>query len=127
MPVSFLIKLEAWDCNFIKKEALAKVISCEFFKISKNTFSYQTPPVSASVISFKIISPGQFSYLVSIALMIDLSTMKPTDIHRCLLKKRSKDKIIGSIIVILFPFVYLENMFKMQQKGYLTLNLQSTG
>ena len=25
-------------CNFIKKEALAQVFSCEFCKISKNTF-----------------------------------------------------------------------------------------
>ena len=34
--VSFLIKLQA---NFIKKEALAKVFSYEFWEISKNTFS----------------------------------------------------------------------------------------
>ena len=33
---SFLIKLDAW--NFIKKESLAQVYSCEFCKISKNTF-----------------------------------------------------------------------------------------
>ena len=33
-------------CNFIKKEALAQVFSCEFCKISKNTFSYRTPPVA---------------------------------------------------------------------------------
>ena len=35
-------------CNFIKKETLAQVFSCEFCKISKNTFSYKTPPVAAS-------------------------------------------------------------------------------
>ena len=34
--VSFLIKLQA--CNFIKKETLAQVFSCEFYEISKNTF-----------------------------------------------------------------------------------------
>ena len=34
--VSFLIKLQAY--NFIKKETLAQVFSCEFSKISKNTF-----------------------------------------------------------------------------------------
>ena len=34
--VSFLIKLHA--CNFIKKETLAQVFSCEFYEISKNTF-----------------------------------------------------------------------------------------
>ena len=35
-------------CNFIKKEALAHVFSCEFCEISKNTFSYRTPPVATS-------------------------------------------------------------------------------
>ena len=32
-------------CNFVKKEALAQVFSCEFCEISQNTFSYRTPPV----------------------------------------------------------------------------------
>ena len=58
--VSFLIKLqtEAWNLklqaealNFIKKEALARVSSYEFFEICKNTFSYRTPPVAVSGIS----------------------------------------------------------------------------
>ena len=31
-----------------KKEALAQVFSCEFYKISKNTFCYRTTPVAAS-------------------------------------------------------------------------------
>ena len=43
---SFLIKLEAY--NFIKKETLTQVFSCEFYDISKNTCSYRTPPVAAS-------------------------------------------------------------------------------
>ena len=34
---SFLIKLHV-ACNFIKKEALAQVFSCEFCEIFKNTF-----------------------------------------------------------------------------------------
>ena len=34
------LRLEA--CNFIKKETLAQVLSCEFCKISKNTFSHRT-------------------------------------------------------------------------------------
>ena len=46
--VSFIIKLQASACNFIKKETLAQVFSCEFCEISKNTFSYRTPPVAAS-------------------------------------------------------------------------------
>ena len=40
--VSFLIK-------FLKKETLAQVFSCEFCEISKNTFSYRTPTVVASL------------------------------------------------------------------------------
>ena len=35
-------------CNFIKKETLAWVFSCEFFLISKNIFSYRAPPVVTS-------------------------------------------------------------------------------
>ena len=37
--------------KFIKKETLAQVFSCEFYEISKNTFSYRTPLVAASVVS----------------------------------------------------------------------------
>ena len=40
------ISPEAW--NFINKETLAQVFSCEFYEMSKNTFSYRTPPVVAS-------------------------------------------------------------------------------
>ena len=45
--VSFLIKLQA-SCNFIKKETLALVFSCEFCGISKNTFIHRTPLVAVS-------------------------------------------------------------------------------
>ena len=38
--VSFLIKKRL--CNFIKKEALAQVFSCNFCEISKNNFFYRT-------------------------------------------------------------------------------------
>ena len=33
---------------FIKKETLAKVFSCEFYEISKDTFFYRTPLLAAS-------------------------------------------------------------------------------
>ena len=39
----------AVTCNFIKKETLAQVISCKFWEIPKNTFSYRTFLVAASV------------------------------------------------------------------------------
>ena len=47
--VSFLIKLHALACNFIKKETLTQVFSCEFCETFKNTFCYRAPPVAASV------------------------------------------------------------------------------
>ena len=49
---SYLVKLHApvWkfskvtcSCNFIKKETLAQVFSCQFCEIFKNTFFYRTP------------------------------------------------------------------------------------
>ena len=40
--VSFLIKLQASSLQFIKKETLAQVFSCEFCEISKNTFLHRT-------------------------------------------------------------------------------------
>ena len=36
--VSFLINLQAQPCNFIEKETLAQVLSCEFYKSFKNTW-----------------------------------------------------------------------------------------
>ena len=36
--VSFLIKLQAEACTFIKNETLAQMVSYEFCKISKNNF-----------------------------------------------------------------------------------------
>ena len=35
---SFLIKLHAEACHFINEKTLAQVFSCEFCKVSKNTF-----------------------------------------------------------------------------------------
>ena len=49
VSVSFLIKLLALTSNFIKKEALAQVFSCEFCQISKNTFLKEHFWATASV------------------------------------------------------------------------------
>ena len=48
--VFLLIKLHApvSACNFIKKDTLVQMFSCEFCEISKNTFSYRTSLVAAS-------------------------------------------------------------------------------
>ena len=52
--VSFLTKLQ----DYIKKETLTRVFSCEFCKISKSTFFYRTPLLAA----FKVC--GSHSRLV---------------------------------------------------------------
>ena len=44
----FFNKVAGGACNFIKKETLAQVFSCEFCEISKNIFSQRTPLVAAS-------------------------------------------------------------------------------
>ena len=43
-------------CNFIKKEALTQVFSCEFCKISTNTSSYRTTVVAASPLWTSLLS-----------------------------------------------------------------------
>ena len=73
--VSFLKKLQVQVCNFIKKETLALVFSCEFFEISKNTFSYRTPPVAAS--SLPYLSFIMFIYFAIVA-----------SLERCLCSKQ---------------------------------------
>ena len=51
---SFLIKLQAPACSFIKKEALAQEFSCGFCEISKNTFFHRAHLVAASLYGFSI-------------------------------------------------------------------------
>ena len=47
--ISFLIKLQAPACNFIKNETLAQVFSYAFCEISKNTFFTEHLRKTASV------------------------------------------------------------------------------
>ena len=46
--VSFFNKVTGGAFNFMKKGDSGTGVSCEFCEISKNTFSYRTPPVVAS-------------------------------------------------------------------------------
>ena len=71
--VSFLIKLQAETYNFIKKETLAQVFSCKSCEISKNAFSYRTPPVAVSL--FCILGLGLRETFGSL-LVLYLSTLQ---------------------------------------------------
>ena len=59
--VSFLIKFQASGSNFIKKDTLAQVFSCEFCEISKNTFVTEHLRATASENLFLCI--GKFEKL----------------------------------------------------------------
>ena len=48
-PVILLKRESNKDCNYIIKENLAQVLSCEFCKVFENTFIHRTPPVTGSV------------------------------------------------------------------------------
>ena len=62
----FFNKVAALACNFIKKESLAKVFSCEFSEISKNTFFQRTSQVAASkLIVFKKIKDSLTNFTFS--------------------------------------------------------------
>ena len=57
--------------DFIKKETLAQVFSCEFCEISKNTFFHRTPLVSAS----------RFDMVLNTALREHLRQLKIFDVN----------------------------------------------
>ena len=62
--VSFLIKLQAQGRNFIKKETLAQVFSCEFCEISKNNFFTEHLQTTASFfINLLCVCPLSFTGL----------------------------------------------------------------
>ena len=48
MPESLFYNKVAGLCNFIKKQALAQVFSCEFCEISRNTFTTKHLRTTAS-------------------------------------------------------------------------------
>ena len=52
--------------NSQEKEALAQVFSCEFCDISKNTFSYRTPLVAASVSNWLLLESIPYYFLVAL-------------------------------------------------------------
>ena len=51
------MKLQTEACNFIKKEALAQLFSCELCKAFTNNFFYRTHLVAASVLPKYTIPP----------------------------------------------------------------------
>ena len=74
--VSFLIKLRAEACDFIKKETLAQVFSCEFSEISKNTFFTEYLWATASVTYFDKVLNLTLWYLTPKIPILDVTGYK---------------------------------------------------
>ena len=66
-------------CNFIKKEILAQMFSCEFYEISRNTFFQRTPLVATS---------GRYSVMFSWEEKTNSQSIKSKTVNS--LKKRQK-------------------------------------
>ena len=66
--VSFLIKLQAGACNFVQKETLGQVFSCEFCQISKDTSSPRTLLVAGSE-TFLLLTVRRCSRAFSVSLI----------------------------------------------------------
>ena len=82
---SFLMKL-FFLMNFIKKESLAQLFSCEFCEISKNNFFYITPPVAASV----ILKIKFYALYLIVSFTFTIKTVLPT--HLSTIRKRWNQK-----------------------------------
>ena len=61
-PVTLLKRDSNKHCNYIIKENLAQVLSCEFCKVFENTFIHRTPSVTGSV--FTKVFPSLIKSLV---------------------------------------------------------------
>ena len=78
MTLYFSDSIVRISCNFIKKETLAQVFSCEFCEISKKTFFDRTPLVAASVDGFNMIMYRFYTYRGS----AQISTVTYVDLEK---------------------------------------------
>ena len=76
-------------CKFIKKEALAQLFSCEFYKIFNNTFFNRTPLVAASVLLHTKVFHD----------VIRFEILKLKNLHIARTKKTSKIKLEAFFLV----------------------------
>ena len=111
--VSFLIKLQAEVCNFIKKGTLAQVHSCEFYEISKNTFSYKTSPVAASACNKFIMVEKMPPQIIHKTLLWTYITLhRKLRIWSHLLEKSLMDNFIFCAVIQSFIRNYWDEVVK---------------
>ena len=105
-----------WSCrpqdwNFIKKEALAQVFSCEFWEIYKNTFFTERLWTTVSKVQNNCISLSQ---LIVIEFLIFAT------LSNC-------DYVISLYLVPLALILYLWNIHGLEEKNSLNINKTTVG
>ena len=86
-------------CNFIKKETVAQLFSCEFCEISKSTFSYRTSLLAASVNSLyntvtKVFVFSYSNHLIANFVFKYFSYSKQINLKKHFLSKQSPEVFI---------------------------------
>ena len=76
-------------CNFIKKETLAQVFSCEFCEISKNNFSTE---------HFQKIASGHSAFYNDLIILIRWNKMFLVELKESLLIVREQPSLNRNII-----------------------------
>ena len=115
--VSVLIKLQASTFNFIKKEALAQMFSCEIREISKDTFFTAHLRATASVYTLIYIDK-EFEFSSEILQSIWIFVYLRRDISQCTDKMPKERKfwtkvktfLLRSIWNVLF-FIFMLHMY----------------
>ena len=62
----FLLKLQAEACDFIKKDTLATMFSCEFCEIFQNTFITEHLWTTLSRFRIFLLHPFSFTYYIAV-------------------------------------------------------------
>ena len=102
-------KLKLQVCNFIKKETLAQVFSCEFCEISNNAFSTEHLRTTTSQISREICIFLKSSLLFRQFVLSFLFINKTLPLNNLKIKKAMNAKILRVLIcaeVILHLLLY---------------------
>ena len=95
-------------CNFIKKEILAQVFSCEFCEISKNTFFTEHVWATASVPAHFFVYRGTYAWSIFIEILLEVAVWsegklliaKATYFSRKALKMKSAFSALSSLLPI---------------------------
>ena len=109
--VTFLIKLQVSACNFIKKDTLTQLFSCEFFEISKSTFFTEHQWGTVFVCDLSLFKNSFFICYVSTNIFTNnpCSTQQPILIVVLIMKVDFSAKILFSAQQSYKNFYDIEN------------------